>query len=245
MVRYVRSTGAVLQGARDDFHSRCLRRSSLWRIIGSVKKKLFHCMCWSRGEIKGLLKSLVVGMALVARASSFLRRSSIVELCGGATNRVIRPQLSTYFAEHSAMTFSSVSMSSENTYEMTEDEKYLFDLNGFLVVRNVLSAEDVAAANRAIDKHQSEMNERISKDIRNAKPGTPMYGSGPGRKDLGGVLEWDLEDSKVFKSILAHPKLVPRFHALLGKGYRMDHLPYVIAQDKGAEGFHLHGGTGM
>ena len=26
-------------------------------------------------------------------------------------------------------------------------------------------------------------------------------------------------------------------------GYRMDHLPFVIAQDKGAEGFQLHGGT--
>jgi Protein involved in biosynthesis of mitomycin antibiotics/polyketide fumonisin len=42
---------------------------------------------------------------------------------------------------------------------------------------------------------------------------------------------------------LAHPRLVPLFHGILGKGYRMDHLPFVIAQDKGAEGFQLHGGT--
>jgi hypothetical protein len=30
---------------------------------------------------------------------------------------------------------------------MTADEKYLFDLNGFIVVRNVLSPEEVAVAN--------------------------------------------------------------------------------------------------
>ena len=52
-----------------------------------------------------------------------------------------------------------------------------------------------------------------------------------------------LSDSKVFKSILPHPLLLPLFHGILGKGYRMDHLPFVIAQDKGAEGFQLHGGT--
>jgi ectoine hydroxylase-related dioxygenase (phytanoyl-CoA dioxygenase family) len=131
----------------------------------------------------------------------------------------------------------------EERYEMSQDERYLFDLNGFLVVRGVLSEEDVAEANRAIDAHQDEMKERSSTELRNAKKGTPMYGSGPGRKDLGGVLEWPSGQSKVFKSILAHPKLRPYFHGLLGKGYRMDHMPFVITQGKGAEGFHLHGGT--
>ena len=33
------------------------------------------------------------------------------------------------------------------------------------------------------------------------------------------------------------------FHGILGKGYRMDHLPMVLAQNKGSEGFQLHGGT--
>ena len=37
--------------------------------------------------------------------------------------------------------------------------------------------------------------------------GTAFYGTGVGRKDMGGVLEWG-EESKVFKSILAHPRLV-------------------------------------
>lgn len=133
----------------------------------------------------------------------------------------------------------------EYPLHMTDDERYLFDLNGFVIIRNVLTPDEIAAANAAIDRKQSGMIER-SEDtpaLRNAVKGTSFYGNGTGRKDLGGVLEWELEDSEVFKSILAHPRLVPLFHGILGKGYRMDHLPFVIAQDQGAEGFALHGGT--
>lgn len=126
--------------------------------------------------------------------------------------------------------------------EMSEAERYLFDLNGYIIIRNVLTPEEVAAANAVIDKHQAEMIERKEDALRNAVKGTKMYGDGTGRKDLGGVLEWG-DDSKIFKSILAHPRLLPLFHGILGKGYRMDHLPFLIAQDKGAEGFALHGGT--
>ena len=127
--------------------------------------------------------------------------------------------------------------------EMTEDERYLFDLNGFLIVRGVLTTDEVAEANLAIDRHAHEMVERSDTDLRNAKKGTRFSGQGPGRMDLGRCLEWGEKDSRVFKSILAHPRLVPLFHGILGKGYRMDHLPMILAQNKGSEGFHLHGGT--
>ena len=143
-------------------------------------------------------------------------------------------------------TFKSTTMTAttngEYPLEMTEDERYLFDLNGFLVVRGVFSPQEVKEANEAIDKHAHEMIERSDPALRNAVKGTQMYGTGPGRKDLGRVLEWG-PDSRVFKKMLAHPRLVPLFHGILGKGYHMDHLPFVIAQDKGAEGFQLHGGT--
>lgn len=131
----------------------------------------------------------------------------------------------------------------EYPLEMTEDERYLFDLNGFLIVRGVLTAEEVAAANRAIDNHAHEMVERSDGALRNAVEGTKFFGQGPGRMDLGQCLEWGREESRVFQSILAHPRLVPIFHGILGKGYRMDHLPLVLAQNKGSEGFQLHGGT--
>jgi ectoine hydroxylase-related dioxygenase (phytanoyl-CoA dioxygenase family) len=126
--------------------------------------------------------------------------------------------------------------------EMTADEKYLFDLNGYIVVRGVLTPEEVREANARIDEH-GKFVERSDDELRNAAKGTTLYGSGPGRKDMGGVLEWGDVESRIFRSILAHPNLVPLFHGILGKGYRMDHSPFVLAQEKGAEGFALHGGT--
>lgn len=137
---------------------------------------------------------------------------------------------------------STTLMDKEYPLEMSEDERYLFDLNGYLIVRAVLSKDEVAEANRAIDNHAHEMVERSDGPLRNAVQGTNFFGEGPGRMDLGQVLEWG-EESRVFKSILAHPRLLPLFHGVLGKGYRMDHLPLVLAQNKGSEGFSLHGGT--
>ena len=143
----------------------------------------------------------------------------------------------------SATTRSMTTTTTEYPTEMTDAERYLFDLNGFLIVRSVLSPEQVAAANAAIDHHADRVVERTAPALRNAVPGSALYGSGPGRQDLGRVLEWGVEDSGVFASILAHPRLVPLFHAILGLGYRMDHLPFCIIQQHGAEGFQLHGGT--
>lgn len=34
--------------------------------------------------------------------------------------------------------------------------KFLFDLNGYMVIRNVLSKEEIASANAAIDAHKFE-----------------------------------------------------------------------------------------
>ena len=52
--------------------------------------------------------------------------------------------------------------------EMTEDERYLFDLNGFLIVRGVLAPEEVAACNAAIDNHIDEAVPRSDPTLRNA-----------------------------------------------------------------------------
>jgi ectoine hydroxylase-related dioxygenase (phytanoyl-CoA dioxygenase family) len=124
---------------------------------------------------------------------------------------------------------------------MNAEQKYFFDLNGFTVVRGVFSAEEIAAANKVIDGKMDQVKVRKGL-LRNTVQGTLMAGDGKsGRMDLGGILEWG-DESAFFRSVLSHPKLIPYFHALLGKGYRMDHLPFVLAQEKGSEGFALHGG---
>lgn len=125
--------------------------------------------------------------------------------------------LSTLSSTETDLTESNTIMTSNFPKEMSEDERYLFDLNGFIVIRNVLTPEEIKEANDVIDRHQEQMIERKESALRNAVKGTNFYGSGPGRKDLGGVLEWG-KDSKVFQKILAHPRLVPLFHGILGKG---------------------------
>jgi len=126
--------------------------------------------------------------------------------------------------------------------EMTAEEKFFFDLNGFLVVKGVLSAEEVASANAAIDCHAGEILEREGA-LRNTREGSPLGGDGVnGRRDLAGMLEWPKPQCDPFRSLLAHSRLLPYFTELCGEGYRMDHMPFVIMQRKGSEGFSLHGG---
>ena len=67
-------------------------------------------------------------------------------------------------------------------------EAFEFDLNGFLVVRNVFSPEEVATANEGIDAHAAKLTER-GDGLRNARHGTPMAAEGP-RLDMGGMLFW-------------------------------------------------------
>ena len=43
---------------------------------------------------------------------------------------------------------------------MNEDQKYLFDLTGFLIVENALTPEEVAQCNAAIDHHIEGLRER-------------------------------------------------------------------------------------
>ena len=89
-----------------------------------------------------------------------------------------------------------------------------------------------------------EAKARTAPELRNTERGTPLAGDGEGaRIDLGGVLGWSGDGSELFKNVLDHPKLLPYYTELLGSGYRMDHMPFVIAQDEGSEGFALHGGT--
>lgn len=113
--------------------------------------------------------------------------------------------------------------------------------NGFLVVRNVFTPEEVAAANAAIDAHSAQLRSREAAALRNAKDGTPMSAEGP-RKDMGGMLWWEQPHCDVFRQVLVHPRLVPYYTALCGDGFRLDHQPLVIAQSSNSEGFALHGG---
>lgn len=47
----------------------------------------------------------------------------------------------------------------EKADTMNDDEKYLFDLTGYLIIENALTPEDVARCNAAIDHHIDQLKE--------------------------------------------------------------------------------------
>mmetsp|Transcript_55187 Transcript_55187/g.178898 ORF Transcript_55187/g.178898 Transcript_55187/m.178898 type:complete len:403 (-) Transcript_55187:427-1635(-) len=139
--------------------------------------------------------------------------------------------------------FATAAAVAEQMPAMSEEEKFFFDLEGFLVVRGALTPEEVAAANAAIDAHAGEIKERQDPELRNTAKDSPLAGDGVGgRRDLGGMLGWQKPHCDPFRALLAHPKLLPYLVELCGPGFRMDHLPFVISQRRGSEGFSLHGG---
>lgn len=126
---------------------------------------------------------------------------------------------------------------------MNETERYLFDLNGYLVVRQLLSPEEVARLNAAIERHGvTELLDR-SNYVHTGFPEMdgntdPALGPVDVYNDL--LLSWGQE----LRNLVDHPRLLPYLRALLGESFRLDHS-YGIFMRVGAgrnTPHHLHNG---
>jgi ectoine hydroxylase-related dioxygenase (phytanoyl-CoA dioxygenase family) len=125
---------------------------------------------------------------------------------------------------------------------VTDDEKYLFDLNGYIVVEDLLTPDEVSAANAAIDARADTI--RLRSREQKLSGGSPALEGTHGRGQLGGMLDWPEPDCLPFRSALAHPKLATYLNEILGKGFRVDHQMLLISMEKGAEGHTFHGSSG-
>ena len=101
---------------------------------------------------------------------------------------------------------------------MTDEEKFSFDLEGYLVVKDVLTQDEMKPLNAVADRFASE----------NGDPGTST---------ISRVSQW----SPGFQALMDHHKIVPYLVELLGPKFRIDH-DYCIFMKKGAERGGLHGG---
>ncbi|MBP3964031.1 phytanoyl-CoA dioxygenase family protein [Paenibacillus lignilyticus] len=81
---------------------------------------------------------------------------------------------------------------------MNNKERYLFDLQGYLVLENVLSAEQLERMNRIVDDRISQPEDSI--------------------------LQWG-ED---FRALIDDSKLNPHLNEILGENYRLDHEYAII-----------------
>jgi hypothetical protein len=104
---------------------------------------------------------------------------------------------------------------------MNDVEKYRFDVQGYLIVEDVLSPDEVAQLNRLLDDQN-----------------LPEPGLGTNQARFGDFLSWD----RAFCDLLDHPRLMPYLRFILGDGFRLDHY-YGIYMKNGTEALNLHGGA--
>jgi hypothetical protein len=108
-----------------------------------------------------------------------------------------------------------------NKYIMSDEEKYFFDLVGYLIVRGAMSVEEVAECNRAIDEFADQ---------------TESDGLS------GGLLGWPEPYREPFRRLLVHPVVVPRLNEISGPGFRLDQGPLLVSSNQDVDEDRLLGG---
>lgn len=119
---------------------------------------------------------------------------------------------------------------------MTDREKFWYDTQGYLVVPNFLTPDEVDRLNEAFDANRDKMVQDG-----NSNTGNSTTLKGHKRGMFTGMLEWEHPWCDSFRDLLVHPKTIPLLDTLHGKGWRMDHSPFALFSDKGSEGLILHG----
>ena len=113
---------------------------------------------------------------------------------------------------------------------MSDEEAFLFDCHGFLVIRQALSGQQVHALNAAIDAHRDDIGVMAqgtldgSSDVdfhQGAELGSAAALSGThGRGDFGGFLfgdGWPAEDRQPFRELIAQPSTLRHLLTALGE----------------------------
>ena len=118
---------------------------------------------------------------------------------------------------------------------MSDREKYLFDLQGFIVVKGLLSTDEVKRLNEAVDANIDKHSEHDLRAVGPQLEGKYL------RSRISGMLTWEHPWCQPFRDLLAHPKLIPYLNTLLGRGWKLDHEPDILTATAGTEGLVLHG----
>jgi hypothetical protein len=104
---------------------------------------------------------------------------------------------------------------------MDDRQKYQFDLQGYLILDNVLSPPEVSKLNQLIDAQNLP------------EPGLETSGA-----RFGNYLSW----GQPFVDLLDHERIMPLLKFILGDGFRLDHY-YGIYMREGTSRLNLHGGN--
>ena len=115
---------------------------------------------------------------------------------------------------------------------MTETEKYLFDLRGYLVVKNALTPAQVADLSDRLEGHRSEGQRLFGSDRTRYPEGES------GAFSAKSLIEW----GGAYVDLIDLPAIAPYLATLLGRNYRLDHDYIKIDNAANAHKLYLHGG---
>ncbi|MCY3765913.1 MAG: phytanoyl-CoA dioxygenase family protein [Gemmatimonadetes bacterium] len=130
---------------------------------------------------------------------------------------------------------------------MDNYERYHFDVNGFIVVEDILTTDEVAALNEAIDNnpdqvHIREGELRLSGAAKqHGGRAAPLLKGSHGRGDIMNILNWPKPWCQPFRDLLTQPRTMRYMLELIGDGFRYGNANG-ISMTAGAEGFLFHGG---
>ena len=132
---------------------------------------------------------------------------------------------------------------------MTDEELYLFDLHGYLVVPQALSQDTVALLNQHVDANTERVHTRnkagsldgTNEPIHGGVAAPAMTGT-HGRGDFNGYLwDWGEPAGAAFRALIANEHAMRIAIGVIGDAFRLAGTTG-LTQTKGAEGFVLHGG---
>ncbi len=106
--------------------------------------------------------------------------------------------------------------------------QYIFDIQGYLVIPNILTSDELAELNRLMDAQNLPGPE---KRVRFGEAAGGARESGPGFLAYG----------KPFCDLLDHERIMPILRMMLGDYFRLDRI-YGMYMDDGMKAGRLHGG---
>jgi hypothetical protein len=113
---------------------------------------------------------------------------------------------------------------------MDKFERYLFDVQGFLLLKGLLSAAEVTQFNQLLDGYDLWSNRGTGRF-------REVWENGPEYTTVGPLHEWD----EPFRRLVADERIIGYLCDLISPTYRYDH-GHVLLMRSGASHLRLHGG---
>jgi hypothetical protein len=120
---------------------------------------------------------------------------------------------------------------------MVARDKYLFDLQGWLVIPDVLAGSEVDVLNHTLDA-----NLERRRDDDPTADGSTTLDAGRRRRTFRDVLEWPQPSCLPFRDLIVNARLIPYLDEILGRGWHLDHHPEVLDCAPGTDGQIIHFG---